>query len=356
LVISDVPAAKACLERIGYYRLSGYWYPFRKSHLDIDPQTGRPRVDRITRKEVIVVEDDFLPGTTFSQVMDLYVFDKRLRLIFFDAIERIEIALRVDIALLLGARSQLAHRDPLLFDTRFGVTRNTTGETQHGKWLAKLDKAYLLSSEEFVKHFRFRYPSDFPPIWVAIEMCDFGAIAKMLEGMKYNDRVALARRYSLPRPELLVAFIKNINSIRNLCAHHSRLWNRSPEFRIALPMRGEIPLLTHLIDDVNANSRLYATAAALQFILRRVNPSTAWAQRLKKAMTTLPTVNGITAAKAGFPAGWENLALWVNSITTPPSQEAIATKAFYLWENLGNPESQSDAIWFAAEKDLKDQA
>src|SRR5579871_3263977 len=72
--ITDPVAAAACLQRIGYYRLSGYWYPFRKSRVSVNPVTGQPLLRPGTRKAQIVVEDGFRMGTTFRQVMDLYVF------------------------------------------------------------------------------------------------------------------------------------------------------------------------------------------------------------------------------------------------------------------------------------------
>ena len=136
LEIPNVSSATACLERIGYYRLSGYWYPFRRSHISTNPVTGQLLLHPTTGRRYVVVEDDFRPGTTFQSVMDLYVFDKRLRLIFLDAIERVEVALRVDIALMLGARDPWAHRDPNQLHGNFTKKRNGhTSRTRHETWL-----------------------------------------------------------------------------------------------------------------------------------------------------------------------------------------------------------------------------
>src|SRR5690348_3838451 len=74
VIVSDVPKATEMLHRIGYYRLSGYWYPFRGIvNLSIGP----------------IVGDNFRPGTQLATVLDLYVFDKKLRLLMLDAFERI---------------------------------------------------------------------------------------------------------------------------------------------------------------------------------------------------------------------------------------------------------------------------
>ena len=96
--IGDTAKATDYLERIGYYRLSGYWYDFRvrgEPFCPLDPETGgKPKKVKIERP----VLDEFKPSTRFHDAVDLYVFDKKLRLLALDALERIEIALRVDIS------------------------------------------------------------------------------------------------------------------------------------------------------------------------------------------------------------------------------------------------------------------
>ena len=96
--ISDPAKAETALSRIGYYRLSAYWYPFRVSG---------EYSNIITREVGVEIYDNFRPGTTLSLVLDLYVFDKRLRMIVMDAIERIEIAVRTFVSLEIGKRGPL---------------------------------------------------------------------------------------------------------------------------------------------------------------------------------------------------------------------------------------------------------
>lgn len=311
MVITDRSAASACLQRIGYYRLSGYWYPFRKSRFAVNPVTGQQLVNPQTGKPQIVVQDDFRAGTTLQHVMDLYVFDKRLRLLFLDAIERIEVSLRVDIALLIGARSPWAHRDPGLLHGHFARRINPrTGHTEFTKWLDRLDSTFARSKEEFVKHFKRKYRGEDLPIWIAIELWDFGMLSVFLNGMKIADQTQLAMKYHLPRPGLLTSWCRNINNVRNICAHHSRLWNRSPADQISPAKAGEITELDHMANDRAAQTRLYATAASLQFLLKTVHPNSSWADRLKKLCAGFPSSTAIHLAQAGFPSGWQNQSLW----------------------------------------------
>jgi abortive infection bacteriophage resistance protein len=191
--ITDVAAAAACLGRIGYYRLSGYWYASRKSHATVNPLTGVVVPHPITGKPQVIVEDDFRTGATFQQVMDLYVFDKRLRLLFLDAIERIEVALRVDVALLIGARDPWAHRNPAQLHGNFTKKINPLhGQTEYTKCIERLDQTFDRSKDEFVKHFKRKYVGENPPIWIAIELWDFGMLSMFLSGMMVADQEQLA--------------------------------------------------------------------------------------------------------------------------------------------------------------------
>ena len=124
LGVTDRASAVSYLDRVGYYRLSGYWYPFREN------QAG----------QVLGKKDSFIPGTRFSDALNLYVFDKKLRLRVLDALERIEVAIRVDIAHRLGERDTFAYEHPQWFDGKF-TQRGRNGEPGgHEKWLMHYDR------------------------------------------------------------------------------------------------------------------------------------------------------------------------------------------------------------------------
>lgn len=298
--VADPAKATAYLERIGYYRLSGYWHPLRQSQ--VIPVPGG--------KAATQVLDTFRPGATFAQAIDLYVFDKRLRLLFLDATERIEVALRVDVALLLGAQDPWAHRNPALLHGKFARRVNpNTGRTSHQDWLARLDQAASRSKEEFVRHFTSRYSGPLP-IWIAVELWDFGMLSTFLAGMAMSDQAAVAAKYGVQRPELLAGWMRGINHVRNICAHHGRLWNRSPADQPKPPKAGEISLLDHLASDPFAQTRLYGVAAPMQYLLRFINPTTSWPDRVRQHLDGFPSAPGAAVGQTGFPTGWETLPLW----------------------------------------------
>ena len=99
LQCADEARVQHYLTHIGYYRLSAYWLPFEQPATD-----GQPR------------DHQFQPGTNFEQVLSLYIFDRQLRLLVMEAIERIETAIRTHWAHALAMRhGPHAHLDASLF-------------------------------------------------------------------------------------------------------------------------------------------------------------------------------------------------------------------------------------------------
>ena len=293
MAISDLPKATEMLNRIGYYRLSGYWYPFRAS------TTGATGA---------VVGDSFRPGSDLGTIIDLYIFDKKLRLLMMDAFERIEIALRIQIALTLGRRGAWAHRDPQALHGNFARrTDPKAKKVLHQQWLQKTDDQFNASKEEFAKHFRRRYSDDNPPIWIACEAWDFGAMSHLYSGMQIVDRDEIAAEYGLTG-DVLASWIRNINVARNVCAHHSRLWNKPIPAQPVWPAR--VSDLGHLSGNIAAQTRAYGTAALTRYLLRQTSPATSWGARFKGLIFSFPTSPMISLASAGFPAGWEAQPLW----------------------------------------------
>lgn len=187
LQVDNPAAALDYLERLGYYRLSGYWYPLRA----IDPAAS------IAQGKAVRL-DSFAPGSRFEDVVRLYVFDKKLRLLALDALERIEMAVRVDVAHLLGQRDPSAHENPACLHGNFAkkvITRGAdAGRTQHQVWLAKYQSMLGRARKEpFVAHHQQQYGA--LPIWAAIEAWDFGLLSKLFAGMQHADQQMIAAMY-----------------------------------------------------------------------------------------------------------------------------------------------------------------
>jgi abortive infection bacteriophage resistance protein len=219
LHVADDAAAIDCLHRNGYYRLSAYWYPF----CTIVP--GKRT-------------DVFMPGSSFEDVVNLYRFDKGLKLLLLDALEQVEIAGRVEIALTLGRRDTFAHENPRMFHPYFTSPRGTSGRSSYDDWLDKFNEQANRSKDEFVQHYERQYGSRSPlPIWIAIELWDFGLLSRAYSGLQNRDLIAIATRFGVPDWRLMVSWLRCLNYVRNVIAHHGRLWNLNLSENPKLPTR-----------------------------------------------------------------------------------------------------------------------
>ena len=302
LLITDEKAALSYLQRIGYYRLSGYWYPFRERSEECCDLTGK-RDGSTTR----VALDKFKEGATFQQAVDLYVFDKRLRLLVLDALERIEIALRVDISHYLGERSPFAYADADLLFHKFTTDINPwSGLTGHERWLKQHEKLVSRSKEEFIKHNRNCYGLPLP-IWIASEVWDFGTMSTLFSGMKPEDQDAISAKYGVSNGRHFATWLRGLNYLRNVCAHHSRLWNRNVTDRPKLTAKGQVAFIEHFRGNTHAQVRPFFLLCITQHLMATINPGSSWLGRLKAHLESFPHLEhlGLNLFGMGIIEGWE---------------------------------------------------
>jgi abortive infection bacteriophage resistance protein len=293
MVCADHIAATGALRRYGYYRLSGYWYPFRQVGLT----SGS-------------ISETFRPGTAIENAITLADFDKRLRVLFLDALEQIEVALRVDVALIVGKHDPIAHRIPKFLHGNFTKKIDTrTGLTQHATWMQRLDDMTSRTREDFVQSFRMKYTTPLP-VWIAIEIWDFGMLSRFVGGMTVADRQKLATRYAISDWRLIDSWVRALGDVRNIAAHHARLWNRVLVNTPAVPAAGAMPDLDHLRGDLFAQRRIYAAAAIIQHLLRQIDPASTWPRLLNDLLAAFPAAPSVGVAQTGFPQDWPTLNLW----------------------------------------------
>lgn len=293
LQIEDSDRAKRYLRRLGYYRLSGYWYPFRQFREASDAQSAELR------------QDNFVEGSRFGDLIKLYVFDKKLRLLALDALERIEMSLRVDVAHLLGERDARAHENPDCFHGNFGNRIDpNSGKTGHQIWLEKYQQQVRRARHTpFVVHNLDKYGCI--PIWVAIEVWDFGMLSTLYAGMKHQDKNVLADKYGATDGNKMASYLRSLNFIRNVSAHHTRLWNVNVVDRSSLPQGEHWQQLN--------NARPFFYFCLMQMLLRVICPTSTWGQRLNTLINEdFPVVESgaIKTGDFGLIDNWRTWELW----------------------------------------------
>jgi abortive infection bacteriophage resistance protein len=292
LVVTDDRRAARHLERIGYYRLKSYWFPFRVSTPGQLPN-GR---------SINVPGQAFRAGTKFEYGVELYVFDKKLRLLMLDAIERVEVALRVDLAHTLGRRDPWAHRKRALLDQAIKA-----GDYQ--SWLSRADQDEKRSRLDWVQEYRRTYPGRLP-IFMAVETWDFGTLTKLYQMSHQQDRTTISAKYGVPGSGMFASWLRTLNGVRNICAHHARLWNHPLVNQPSVPKPSEVADVAHLSNYTASQTRLYAAAAVCQQLMRTISPNSTWKDRLKGHWAQFPNFPALNSGQAGFMPGWRNEALW----------------------------------------------
>jgi abortive infection bacteriophage resistance protein len=268
------------LARVSYYRLSGYSCPFRVSESS----------------------DNFKPGTTFDEVWTRYVFDRRLRLVVMDAIERLEVAVRTRFAY------EHSHAyGPFAYATeRISIPK--PNEEYYQKHLEAIRSETKKSSEAFVAHFKKRYGDshEFLPIWMAVEVLNFGTIVRIYNNCANTIKQAIASEVGMPH-HVVSTWLLCLNTVRNICAHHSRLWNKELGTKPKIPPRDGY---TDWHDPVRiTNNRVFAVLTICRYCLKIVAPQSRWPQDFKKLLAQYPTV---PLADMGFPDQWKQSPIWAD--------------------------------------------
>lgn len=278
--VSDPARALRYLSHLNYYRLAAYWLPFEADHA-----THR-----------------FKPGTSFDQVLEAYLFDKKLRLLIMDAVERFEVSLRTQWAYHLSHQYGNPHAH---LDAKNFKPQTTMPKWDHNRSVDELRDTVRQSSEVFIRHLSTRYDEDLPPIWAICEVMTFGQLSRWYANLaKSADRNVIARIYDYDEV-YFVSFIHHLTIVRNFTAHHARVWNR--EFPIAwkLPLSKPAAVVNSL--NRRDGKRIYNTLATLACLTDVINPGNHWKKRLSDLLAEYP---GIQTRYMGFPDNWKELPLW----------------------------------------------
>ena len=264
------------LKEIGYYRLSGYWHIFKIQESEL-----------------------FRHDATFERVLDLYAFDRKLKLITFDAVEHVEVYLRTQLAY------QLAHAT-----NPFGYLDERSlpnlSESSYDELLRRCRKTFKRSREPFAVHFRQTYGDrhELPPYWMLVNVMDFGMVCTLYRGAPNAIRKSISQELQVA-PKVLDSWLLTINTVRNVCAHHGRLWNRELGVRALIPRAKNDPRW-HEPYRVQSD-RTFMILTALSYILAIIEPDCDWQSRLMLLLDTRSTED---LRHMGFQTGWEACPFW----------------------------------------------
>ncbi len=263
------------LSNISYYRLRAYTYPFQDN--------TQP-------------DHFFIKAISFDDIVQLYVFDRQLRLLIFDAIEKIEVSLRTKIiyfyALQYGSHW---HLDPLLYKN----------PRYFGEHSLSLQKEIDRSNETFIKHYKKTYttPQE-PPSWMSLEVSSMGLLSKIFTNLKKDTcKDKITAQYQLKDIDILTNWMFCFSIVRNTCAHHGRIWNRRfPPITLPKKTLMAFPDKTQIYPN-----KVYAYICCIQYVLNIISPDHNFKNKLLELMKKCPLLQ---EKEMGFPKSWQSDLFW----------------------------------------------
>lgn len=234
-------------------------------------------------------------GATFEKVMMLYRFDKKLRLLIFNEIEKIEIAIRSAVmqipADIIGNPFWLTDSTNFLDSSKFNDT------------MQAISKEYGKSKEEFILHYKHTYCEPYPPSWILGELLTIGNVNAVYRNIKQNRiRKRIAKRFGLPI-NVFESWLTVLAVTRNACGHHARVWNKQNAIQPALPNCPVGAWITLPTD----TKRTYFDLCIVKYLLNVISPNNEMRSKLTWLFIRFPEID---LKALGFPKGWEMEPLW----------------------------------------------
>ena len=270
LIISDVNRAKRHLTRIGYYRFMGYGKHFFDS-----------------------ASQCFNANTHYDDIWNAHKFDRKLRLLTLDAIERIEVAMRT----MMSNEMCMAHGAHWFMDNNLFSKSTDAAAFRHS-----LTTEYQKGRHEIMHHYKNKYSSPtLPPSWMIMECIPMGTWSKALGALRQREKRRIANAFGINYVSF-VSWASSLTWTRNVCAHHGILWNRT----IKRPPKTPPPNMGY--PSLNQKIGLYFATATISYgLLKCIVTNSTWSQRLANLFDEFPTVD---KRYMGFEDNWKDSSFW----------------------------------------------
>lgn len=285
MTFNDEQVATSFFARVSYFRLKYYWTDM------IDATTGR-----------------FVYGTNFDTVMERYEFDKQLRNILFGAIEVLEVGLRTKFitTLSLATNTGLWYLDGSHFEN----------QQFHTNLVLEMKYEFNRNSDPFVRHYISNHPhwnkssfaGDNPDAWMIFETATFGTLSKMYKNLRNQSplKSRIANDFGLYSARDLSSWLEAISIMRNVIAHHSRMWYKIFSKKPTnIRSHRNAWMLTDMTE--HQRKRAFGVISCLLYLCNAIKPDNNIKQEIKNLFATYPN---IPVFMIGFTKGWNNTPLW----------------------------------------------
>jgi abortive infection bacteriophage resistance protein len=272
LLVPNRKKAEIFLNQVNYYRLSAYCLPFE------------------------IKRHRFHPSVTFDRVRKLYEFDRHLRFLIDEALEIVEISVRTIISSYLANKhGPFAHEKNNIFFNKY----------KYSEWIVKTHLETKRSRETFIEHYKNKYEG-FPkiPIWMVVEVMSFGTLSQLYHNLLRPDQIAIAKKIGY-HSSVLTSWLHTFTYIRNICAHHSRIWNRELSIAMVVPKKDHW-------QNMNAKrigSVIYAINNLMKMLLIDKEIRLDWRDKINELLDSPIEIPKFYEVM-GLPENWKSSPLW----------------------------------------------
>jgi abortive infection bacteriophage resistance protein len=274
LIIQDEQKAINYLSNIGYFRLSAYFYPL----------LSVPKEQHI-----------FKPGVDFEMALNIYKFDRKLRMMIFNEIEKIEIAIRTTIVDIISKE----------LDDVFWITNPQyfMNMQKFNTTLDNIQREIDRSAEDFITHFKTKYSDPQPPAWMIAEIVPLGVLCNVFTNLTSNAiKKKVAQRFGIQHG-VFHSWILTLAGLRNMCCHHVRTWNKRLILHPTIPNTTTYPF----VSDMSDLDRIYCRLCIVKYFISTITPNNKFTTKLKDLLKRYPNID---IRAMGFPTDWQSEPLW----------------------------------------------
>lgn len=272
LTIIDEERAKHLLQNVSMFRMKGYLYPLQSDK----------------------VQHIYKDGATFEQAIEMYSFDSDLRRLIFKRIEQIEVSVRTKFSEVMATASN-----------HFWYTEvaNFRNANNHAGLLNSISRELSRSDDDQVVGFFNTYSNQWPPSWMAMEVSSFGTLSLLYKCVNAGlCKRNVAAYYGL-RDSVFESWIHSLVYVRNICGHHSRLWNRNLRIQPVTPRHSAHPFVTQAV----RTNRVYYVMCIIKYLLNVIEPANNFTSQINWLFIQHPTID---KRALNFPDCWEMEELW----------------------------------------------
>ncbi|OOV88238.1 Abi family protein [Oceanospirillum linum] len=275
LTINNRKTALNALTFIGYFRLRGYFYPYYHKTTERKPKPIEPKT--------------FKAGTTFDDIIALYEFDRQFRLLILEEIQKVEIGLRTALS------EHMAEKYGPHWFMNLSIL---SSDFDYEGFFKRIKDA----KEVFIKHYEetYSFPKH-PPSWMITEVLTFGTWSKAYSELQSSDQKHIAKKFGVNSIDVMTSWFHSLTHLRNLCAHHNRVWNR--DMHVFIPKDTDF-----LKEHMKQKNTIYSRLCILKYLSDQIDISDNFLGRLQKLFLNAPAI--INSKTMGFIDNWEKTALW----------------------------------------------